>query len=422
MMHPLNPLNLLHPRHLPHLRTQRVGTSAFLLTLALASVLSSCRTAPGPAPEPAPRPAYDRPLPEGAPALRRLDDPSRWPDFATAWRLRDPLLMEALDASARWFEAPSSRTHFPLAGVTHDRARASVLAFRTLISDAPDESQFLAELRRRFEVYESVGWDGSGTVLFTGYYAPQFPASPVRTERFRAPLYRRPADLVTDPRDGTPLGRRTPDGSVVPYWTRAEIESRGMLRGTELVWVETPLDAFIIHVNGSAKLLMPDGRIMYVGYDGKTDRPYGSLGRAMMDAGLLRPGETSLPRMRQVYRQRPQDVERLFAVNESFVFFREYPEGNWPAGSLGVRVTPDATLATDKRIYPRGGVVLVDTKAITFTRGARTYLRFMLDQDTGGAIRAPGRADIFMGIGETVGILAGEQYAEGRLYYLFLRE
>jgi membrane-bound lytic murein transglycosylase A len=102
------------------------------------------------------------------------------------------------------------------------------------------------------------------------------------------------------------------------------------------------------------------------------------------------------------------------------VFFTEMDGARWPAGSLGVRVTEQASLATDKKIFPRGGVVLVDTKAMTYGSGHRPFTRFMLDQDTGGAIRAPGRADIFMGIGKGAEILAGGQYAEGHLYYFIL--
>jgi membrane-bound lytic murein transglycosylase A len=107
--------------------------------------------------------------------------------------------------------------------------------------------------------------------------------------------------------------------------------------------------------------------------------------------------------------------------NENFVFFKEYDPGVWPAGSLGVRVTAEASLATDKAIYPRGGLVLVDTEAVSASRTRRPFLRFMLDQDTGGAIRAPGRADLFMGTGPEAEALAGEQQKEGRLYYFFLK-
>jgi len=411
---------------------RRFHTSlAFTVTSVLAGTLmtglmAGCRTTAPEADAVVTRPDYDRPLPDGMMALRRVTDPSRLPDLLTAMQQVDHLLIESLDQSLRWFAAPSSRQHFPFAlesgpSLTHERARASVRAFRDLLMREPDAGRRAAYVLEHFDIFESIGYDRTGTVLFTGYYAPEFPASSVRTDRFNAPLYRRPADLVTDPATGTPLGRRMADGSIAPWPPRGEIERSGMLEGTELVWLETKLDAFIVHVNGSAKLRMTDGTIRFIGYDGKTDQPYGSLGRAMMDARLIRPGEASVPRIRQVYRRQPAEVEALMDVNRSFVFFTDYPEGNWPAGSLGVRVTADASLATDKRIYPRGGVVLADTKASTFTRGQRPYVRFLLDQDTGGAISAPGRADIFMGIGETVGMLAGEQYAEGRLWYFFLK-
>jgi membrane-bound lytic murein transglycosylase A len=366
-------------------------------------------------------PDYTRPLPPGAAALRRITDPSRYPDFAAAYRQRDAFVLDALDQSARWFAAPSSREFFPVTGITHAQAQASVIAFQDLLVNAPSESVFTGELNSLFDVYESVGYDGSGTVLFTGYYAGEFPASRERTPRFRHPLYTRPPDLVTDPRTGEPRGRRTRDGGTEPYPARREIEQSGMFAGTELAWLESPLDVYIVHVNGSAKLRLPDGSLMFVGYAGKTDRPYTGLGRLMVEEGLLRPDQLSLTAIKHYYRAHPERVHDLINRNESYVFFTEYSGGHWPAGSLGVRVTQETTLATDKKVYPRGGVVLVQTQAVNASHQKREFLRFMLDQDTGGAIRAPGRADIFMGIGPMAEILAGGQYAEGRLYYLFLK-
>jgi membrane-bound lytic murein transglycosylase A len=125
--------------------------------------------------------------------------------------------------------------------------------------------------------------------------------------------------------------------------------------------------------------------------------------------------------MKIAFQQNPSRVQELMHANESYVFFQQYPEGNWPAGSLGFPVTTERSLATDKSVYPRGGLVLVDTDTLTMTGTKKRFNRFMLDQDTGGAIRAPGRADIFMGIGPTAEIVAGGQYAEGRLYYFFVK-
>ncbi len=366
-------------------------------------------------------PDYSRPLPPGQPALELVTDPHRLPDLAAAFDDHDALQQVAIDQSLRWFKAPSSQKFFPLQDITHEQAEASVRAMGQLLERSPDGSAFASEVFRLFDVYQSVGYDGRGTVLFTGYYAPIFPASLTRTSRFTAPLFARPEDLVTDPKTGKPLGRRTADGSIVPYYSRQEIVEKSLFAGNEILWLEDDLSAYIVHVNGSAKLRLEDGAVMYVGYAGKTDRPYASLGQALVRAGLLQEDEVTLPAIRQLYRRQPEAVQRCMMENENYVFFTEYAGSNWPAGSLGVQVTAETSLATDKSIYPRGGVVLVDTRTITFTGETRRFLRLMLDQDTGGAIEAPGRADIFMGIGPGAEILAGDQHAEGKLYYFFLK-
>jgi len=366
-------------------------------------------------------PDYARQLPAGASALYRITDPAELPDFKTAYRNRDVFLEQAIDQSLQWFNVQSSKQFFPFEGFTHRQGKASLLAMRELLDSATSASEFETRMKRRFNVYQSIGYDGRGTVLFTGYYAPIFQASRQRTREFQYPLYKRPDDLVTDPVTGEPKGRRTDDGSIVPYYTRKVIEQSNMFAGNELVWLKDPLSAYIIHVNGSAKLRLRNGESMYIGYAGKTDRPYTGLGRSMLDAGVLHENELSLSAIKQAYREHPEQVRELIYRNKNYVFFTEYNGDSWPAGSLGAQVTRETTLATDKAVYPRGGLVLVDTQAMTFSRGTRRFFRFMLDQDTGGAIKAPGRADIFMGIGPSAEILAGGQYAEGTMYYLFLK-
>jgi membrane-bound lytic murein transglycosylase A len=366
--------------------------------------------------------------PTDGPALIRLgpDDPK--PDVAAAFSRRDFYLNRSVEESIGWFQKPSSTQWFPFRNqgtgeqiCTHEQAAASVLAFKELLSTSSSADEFQSRFLELFDVWQSVGYNQNRDVLFTGYFSPTFKASRSPDGRFRHALYTRPADLVSDPTTGQPLGRRMADGSLAKWPGRAEIESSGMLKGTELVYLENPLDVYIVQVNGSAKLEMPDESVMYVGYAGKTDGAYVGLGKSMMDEGILKKSELSLAAIRRYYKTNPAVVNDLINRNNSYVFFQEYPRDGWPAGSLGTRVNENASIATDKTIFPRGGLVMVDTRANTFTRGLIEYKNFMLDQDTGGAIRAAGRADLYMGAGAAAELLAGGQYATGKMFYFFLK-
>jgi membrane-bound lytic murein transglycosylase A len=366
--------------------------------------------------------------PTDGPALIRLGPNDPVPDVSTAYERRDFYLDRSVTESIGWFQKPSSRQWFPFKNQgtaeqisTHEQAAASVIAFQDLLATSKSSDEFRSRFLEMFDVWQSVGYNQDRDVLFTGYYSPTFKASRSPDDRFRHALYMRPADLVSDPTTGQPLGRRMADGSLAKWPGRAEIESSGMLKGTELVYLESPLDVYIVQVNGSAKLEMPDSSVMYVGYAGKTDGQYVGLGKSMMEEGLLKKSELSLAAIRRYYKTNPSAVDALINRNNSYVFFKEYPREAWPAGSLGTRVNENASIATDKTIFPRGGLVMVDTRANTFTRGLIEYKNFMLDQDTGGAIRAAGRADLYMGAGAAAELLAGGQYATGKMYYFFLK-
>jgi membrane-bound lytic murein transglycosylase A len=194
-----------------------------------------------------------------------------------------------------------------------------------------------------------------------------------------------------------------------------------MLAGTELAWFRTPLDAYIVQVNGSAKLTLPDGKTAFIGYAGATDGEYLGLGDSLVKEGLIKEEDLTLSAVRKMWESDPTRIQDLINRNNRFIFFSTYDGNNWPAGCLGARVTEKSSLATDKSIYPAGGLVMVDTQTAGFDGKKRPVRRFMLDQDAGGAIRAPGRADIFMGIGPSAEILAGGQYSEGTMYYFYLK-
>ncbi|MFP4224666.1 MAG: murein transglycosylase A [Phycisphaeraceae bacterium] len=380
-----------------------------LLLAALAVALTACQSAP----------PYNNPLPAGQFGLRRITDPAKLPDLTgAAAQLSNARFQRALQRSLDWYAMPSSQQHFPSGPIRHRHAWASAYALSELAEADPDAA--LERLRTEFDVWESVGWDGQGSVFFTGYYTPVFRASRRPTAEYAYPLYKRPDDLVSDPVTGDVRGRKTASG-VVPYPARTEIEQRNLLAGQELVYLPSPLDAYLIHVNGSAKLELADGGVMYVGYAGTNGRDYTSIGKLLVERGHLEEHRLSMQAIRDYFRRNPDELDRYIRQNERFVFFREYDGSNWPAGSLGVKVTPGRSLATDKSIFPRACAVLVQTEAPNPAGGTMPLQQLMLDQDTGGAIRAAGRGDIYYGIGDAAGRHAGRQAAEGKMYYLLLK-
>lgn len=361
---------------------------------------------------------YSRPLPIGASALLELGPGEAAPDLRATWHERDEIL-PALDHSLAWTRRRHAAKAFPIAGVTHDRALRSLERFRELLVSSPTAEAFQAAVDGEFRVYKSAGWDGrGGGVLFTGYCTPILRGSLTASSTFAHALYALPPDLVKAP-DGTTLGRRVGD-QLEPYPARRAIEASSLLtkRGLELVWLADPIDAYIAHVNGSAFVELPDGSMFKLGYAGKNGRAYTSLGKELIDAGRVPADRMNLAAIRSWARSNPGEVEGFLHRNDSYVFFTPI-DGN-PHGSLDVPVTARRSVATDKSLFPRGAITFVDTELPTPGGPTRPFRQLMLDQDTGGAIRTAGRADLYLGIGPEAERLSGATQAEGQLYYYFL--
>jgi membrane-bound lytic murein transglycosylase A len=363
---------------------------------------------------------YDRPLPPGASALRKITNPLEIPDFTLAClNLTD--LRQAIDNSRNYLRKPSSETFFPVSGITHDQALESLDAFAEMLDSGLRGQELNIAIRNKFDVYLSVGCDDNGTVLFTGYYTPIFNGSLKRTEKFKYPLYKQPDDLVKEP-DGEILGRKMPDGTITPYPPRAVIEDSMMLRGKEIAWLSDPFEAYIAQVQGSAKLRLPDGKMTTVGYAANNGLEYESVAQALVRDGKISGDKISLSAMIDYFKRYKDQVETYIRRNPRFVFFKK--DGGPPLGCLNEPVTTLRSIATDKSIFPRASLTFISTtlpQAVGSSVVNRLYSGFALDQDAGGAIRAPGRCDVYMGVGETAGKLAGQTYQEGRLYYLFLK-
>ena len=366
------------------------------------------------------KPAYDTPLPPGALALRKITNPAEIPDFTIAcYDLMD--MKTALAKSLNYLSKPSSQGYFPIGDVTHQRAVDSLKEFQSMLESGLRGDKLNAAIREKFDVYISVGCDNKGTVLFTGYYTPIFDGSMTKTEKFKYPLYKMPPDLVKDAK-GEILGRQIGEGKYEPFPARQELEKSNMLNGLELVWIGDPFEVYIAHVQGSAKIRLPNGQLTGVGSAANNGHEYKSLSKEMVSQGKISGQQMSLSAMIAYFKQHPDEVASYTAMNPRFVFFME-EKGN-PRGSLNEEVTRLRSIATDKSIFPPASLTFISTRlpyAKDGTMSDRIFTNFAFDQDTGGAIRAPGRCDIYIGIGDEAGKRAGGIYQEGKLYYLFLK-
>jgi membrane-bound lytic murein transglycosylase A len=412
------------------------GRSARFRALASVALVITIALAAGCAKKPA-KVDFNKELPPGKVALRKLS-PGEYPDFSkSTWNLG--LLPQAADYSIDWLNHPSSQKSFPYLDISHERALATAHAFKSLIIAAQTQgdpgSYINQQIHTHFEVYKSIGApkpDGPGyteKVLFTGYFTPIYDASLRREGPYQYPLYKRPKDLATDRVTGETIGRKLPEGAVVPYWTRQQIEGEGKLPGHEFVWLKSRWEAYVITVQGSARLRLPSGHLYEIGYAGHNGHEYTSPGRQMVADGLLSREQLNIKAIGQIFAANPSLMDKYLWLNARTVFFTERPGG--PYGALNEPVTTFATIATDKTVdatvnmtvYPKAMPAFLDVLMPKSDSPEKLweFRGFMMDQDTGGAIRASGRCDIYMGVGEEGERVAGHQLNEGELYYIAIK-
>lgn len=392
--------------------------AAALVVLACAG----CVTTPPapPAPAPAPRVAPTPSPPPSLPATYRAvewnalpgwsDDRvgDAWPAFRVG--------CTALTAS----EAP-----------TRDVWSAPCTAAETLIK--PDSAAVRAFFESHFIPYAIVAADGREAGLVTGYYEPLLAGSRARSERYPVALYAPPDDLLTidltelypDLRDRRLRGRV--DGRrVVPYWTRADIDAgRAPLDGKALVYVDDPVEAFFLQIQGSGRVELAEGGVIRVGYADQNGHPFRSIARVLIDRGEITADRASMQGIKAWARANPAQLPALLEENPSYVFFREvapFPPGSLeaaidgPIGTLGVPLAAGRTIAVDTRSVPLGAPVFLAT---TWPLSTAPLDRLVLAQDTGGAIRGAVRADFFWGFGVEAGREAGRMRQDGRMWILW---
>lgn len=263
--------------------------------------------------------------------------------------------------------------------------------------------------------------------LFTGYYEPEAQGSLKPGGAYKVPIYAKPADLVafdakTAKRLGLSYGRLV-DGKAEAYFTRREIEEGALKgRGLEILWLKDWADAFFIQVQGSGRVRLPDGRMIRLGYAGKTGQPYTGIGGVLVERGILSREDMSMQAIRAWMRQNPKDARALMWENKSFVFFREVTVDDpklGPPGAQKVALTPLHSLAVDRSLWMFGTPVWLDTQAPKGESGKLTPFRGLLvAQDTGTAIKGHARGDVFWGAGEAAALTAGHMKSPGRMIVL----
>jgi membrane-bound lytic murein transglycosylase A len=385
-------------------------------------------TNPGVSPIPIPI----NPVPEVQPPLKLVEvgtdcNPRNaclgW-DEQLFWRKGKPgdrkALLLSIDNSLRYLQsskAIAAYQNYPIPEITLDRVRRSLLRFRELVVKSKSAEELQATVRKEFAFYKSVGNDGNGTVKFTAYYEPVYTASRVRTSRYKYPVYRLPSNF---------------DQWAKPHPKRIELEGKDGLKGDksplhgmELFWFRDRIDAYMIQIQGSAQIKLADGKTTSVGYAGGTEYPWTSIGKELAKDGKLPLEGLTMPVLLQYFHRHPEEMDNYLPRWERFVFFKE-TNGEAAMGSIGVPVTPERSIATDKSLMPPGALALVNTR-LPYPAGGgqleyRRVSRFVLDHDTGSAIKGPGRVDYFMGTGNLAGDRAGVTGGNGSLYYLLLKE
>ena len=300
----------------------------------------------------------------------------------------------------------------------------------------PDALLQRAHARRFFETNFSphrVSLPDKARGFLTGYFEPEVEGSLEKGAEFATPLYRRPDDLVTLKRGETRRGlapglsaARRGKGGFEPYPTRAEIEAGALSgRGLELVYLRDPIDAFFVHVQGSARVRLPDGEVLRVGFAAKNGHPYTSIGKVLIDRGLMSAEEMTAERLRRWLAAHPDQARDVMNQNRSFIFFRNItvPDPTLgPIGAAGVQLTPRRSLAVDPAFHSFATPVWIGAELPAANGRLEPFRRLMIAQDAGSAITGAARGDIFFGSGAAAGARAGRVRHSGDFVVLLAKD
>jgi membrane-bound lytic murein transglycosylase A len=363
----------------------------------------------------APKPAAPQPVTLQAAAFADLP----------GWQADDHL------AALKTFVKSCDKVIKGIPGAPDDAASVALAdACRAAIAiKSPTKASAKAFFESRFVPNRVIHKESCG--LLTGYYEPVLEGSRTRAGPYQTPIYRRPPDLLNVvaetqravKSDSLTHVRKTDTGTQ-PYFTRAEIEQGALAnKGLELLYLADPVDVFFMHIQGSARIHLTDGTTTRINYDGKNGHPYTSIGRYLVEKGLLDANKVSMQKLCKWLRDDPERGKQVMWQNASFIFFRELKDVEadaGPMGALSVSLTAGRSLAVDPTYAPLGSPVYVSAPTLPPISGKKGdgFNRLMVAQDVGSAIKGPERGDIYFGSGEKAGKIAGVTKHPGNFFVL----
>ena len=345
-------------------------------------------------------------------------------------------LMTSIDNSLLYFKkVPLERKYYYGKEIyTAGHIILSLETFKAFLERQPSSKALNDFIKSDFIVYAAAG-NEDGKVLFTGYFEPVFEGRIEKSDEFFFPVYSRPDDLLEIDlsefsniyKGHKNLVARVNDSRrVVPYYSRKQINDIKdfYIRSKPVVWLKSRIDRFFLEVQGSGRIDLGNGDVLRVHYAKSNGNEYRSIGRYLIDKKEILKENMSMQAIRTWLDQNPERMDEVLNHNESFVFFQTEEGG--PYGSLGVEVTALRSIATDSSLFPKGALCfmqaqLPDKKISPFLKKWENTSFFVLNQDTGGAIKGPARADLFCGNGDYAEFTAGRMNQYGKLFFLVLK-
>ena len=335
-------------------------------------------------------------------------------------------------------QEPSTPVRLGSFTLTRARLVETLEAFLGILNQDLPIEEFNKKISEEFVLYR-VGKGKNKKVLFTGYYRPVIEASLKRTSLYRYPIYQMPEQGLQQVKYrkgiqliGTNTGIKKIRKSYAEKkawrrFTREEIDHKGVLKGQglEVAWLKDDLERFFLHIQGSGMLVFADGTRQGVGYQGSNQHTYTGIGKLMIQDGAIEISQGSMQGIKKYFVDHPQDIAKYLYQNKRYIFFT-LNDDEGPRGSGGGELVGGRSIATDKSIYPAGGLAFIKIRQPVLNEKNeivrwQPISRFVVDQDTGSAIRGAGRRDLYFGTGQIAGAKAGHYHERGEVYYLIKR-